>query len=279
MEKHAKESGMKSLETVDFEEKDGVGWIRMNRPKELNAFNIAMGRDLCKVANHCAAETSIRAVVLTGKGRAFCAGGDVKDMNRHLQEVGRADLFLRELTVHLHSFVSEIVRMPKPVLAAVNGTAAGAGMSMSLACDLGIAVEGCRFVMAYTNIGLVPDGSATYFLSRLVGYRKAMEIVYLNRPMDSEEALKLGLVNQVFPAEIFEEEVASLAARLAVGPTATYGRAKNLVRLGLTESLESQMENERQGISMSALSEEFQEGIAAFVGKRKPDFTKAAIEK
>jgi 2-(1,2-epoxy-1,2-dihydrophenyl)acetyl-CoA isomerase len=270
---------VKGLETVDYEEKDGIGWIRMNRPEELNAFNIAMGRDLCKVANHCSAENSIRAVVLTGKGRAFCAGGDVKDMNQHLKEAGRADLFLRELTVHLHSFVSEIVRMPKPVVAAVNGTAAGAGMSMSLACDLGVAVEGCRFVMAYTNIGLVPDGSSTYFLPRLVGYRKAMEIMCLNRPMESAEAWKLGLVNQVFPAETFEEEVASLAVRLAEGPTGTYGRAKNLLRLGLAESLESQMENERQGIFASALSEEFQEGIEAFVEKRKPDFKKVVKKK
>lgn len=263
---------MKSLETVTFEQKDGVGWIRMNRPKELNAFNIAMGKDLCTAANHCGGEKSIRAVVLTGTGRAFCAGGDVQEMNRHLQKEGRADLFLRELTVLLHSFVAEIVRMRKPVIAAVNGTAAGAGMSMSLACDLGLAVEGCRFVLAYTNVGLVPDGGSSYLLTRLVGYRKAMEIAYLNEPIDSGEALRLGLVNKVFPAETFEEEVSKLATRLVRGPTETYGRARNLMRLGLIEPLESQMENERQGIITSALSEEFQEGVTAFVGKRKPDF-------
>ena len=263
---------MKSLETVTFEQKDGVGWIRMNRPKELNAFNIAMGKDLCAAANHCGSEKSIRAVVLTGTGRAFCAGGDVQEMNRHLQEEGRADLFLRELTVLLHAFVAEIVRMQKPVIAAVNGTAAGAGMSMSLACDLGLAVEGCRFVLAYTSIGLVPDGGSSYLLTRLVGYRKAMEIAYLNEPIDSAEALRLGLVNKVFPAETFEEEVSKLASRLVRGPTETYGRARTLMRLGLTESLESQMENERQGLITSSLSEEFREGVTAFVGKKKPDF-------
>ena len=263
---------MKSLETVIFEQKDGVGWIRMNRPKELNAFNIAMGKDLCAVANHCGAEKSIRAVVLTGTGRAFCAGGDVQEMNRHLQEEGRVDLFLRELTVLLHSFVAEIVRMRKPVIAAVNGTAAGAGMSMSLACDLGLAVEGCRFVLAYTNVGLVPDGGSSYLLTRLVGYRKAIEMAYLNEPIDSAEALRLGLVNRVFPGETFEEEVVKIASKLAQGPTATYGRARHLMRLGLIESLESQMENERQGIVASCLSEEFREGITAFVVKRKPDF-------
>ncbi len=263
---------MESLETVQFEQKDGVGWIRMNRPRELNAFNLAMGRDLCAAANHCGAEKSIRAVVLTGTGRAFCAGGDVQEMNRHLQEEGRADLFLRELTTALHAFVAEIVRMQKPVVAAVNGTAAGAGMSMSLACDMGLAVEGCRFVLAYTNVGLVPDGGSSYLLTRLVGYRKAMEIAYLNEPIDSGEALRLGLVNRVFSSETFEEEVTKVAARLAQGPTQTYGRARNLMRLGLTESLESQMENERQGIVTSSLTEEFREGVTAFVGKRRPDF-------
>jgi 2-(1,2-epoxy-1,2-dihydrophenyl)acetyl-CoA isomerase len=263
---------MDSLETVDFEKKDGVGWIRMNRPKELNAFDLAMGRDLCAVANHCGAEKSIRAVVLTGRGRAFCAGGDVQAMNKHLEEEGRADLFLRELTTLLHAFVAEVIRMQKPVIAAVNGTAAGAGMSMSLACDLGLAVEGCRFVLAYTNIGLVPDGGSSYLLTRLVGYRKAIEMAYLNDPIDSEEALRLGLVNKVFPKETFEEEVSKLAARLVRGPTATYGRARNLMRLGLIESLESQMENERQGLVASSLSDEFREGITAFAGKRKPDF-------
>jgi 2-(1,2-epoxy-1,2-dihydrophenyl)acetyl-CoA isomerase len=266
---------MNSLDTVTFEEKDGVGWIRMNRPKELNALNIAMGKDLCTAANHCGSDKSIRAVVLTGTGRAFCAGGDVQEMNKHLQEEGRADLFLRELTVLLHAFVAEITRMQKPVIAAVNGTAAGAGMSMSLACDLGLAVEGCRFVLAYTNIGLVPDGGSSYFLTRLVGYRKAMEMAYLNEPIDSSEALRLGLVNKVFPKETFEEEVSKAASKLAQGPTVTYGRARNLMRLGLVESLESQMEHERQGLVESSLSKEFREGITAFAGKRKPDFPSA----
>lgn len=143
---------------------------------------------------------------------------------------------------------------------------------MSLACDLGLAAEGCRFVLAYTQVGLVPDGGSSYFLPRLVGYRKAMEIAYLNEPIDSAEALRLGLVNRVFPPETFEEQVFKVASRLAQGPTATYGRARNLMRLGLTESLESQMENERQGIVTSSLSGEFREGVSAFTGKRKPDF-------
>jgi 2-(1,2-epoxy-1,2-dihydrophenyl)acetyl-CoA isomerase len=261
-----------SFETVRFEQKDAVGWIRMNRPKELNAFNLTMGRELCAAANHCGAEKSIRAVVLTGTGRAFCAGGDVQEMNRHLQEEGRADLFLRELTMALHAFTAELARMRKPVIAAVNGTAAGAGMSMSLACDLALAVEGCRFVLAYTNVGLVPDGGSSHFLPRLVGLRKAMEMAYFNEPIGSEEALRLGLVNRVFPAETFEQEVAGTAARLADGPTETYGRARKLMRSGLIESLESQMENERQGIVRSSLSAEFREGITAFVGKRRPGF-------
>ncbi len=263
---------MDSLETVDFEQRDGVGWIRMNRPESFNAFNLAMSRDLLAAANHCGAEKSIRAVVLTGAGRAFCAGGDVQEMHLHLEETGRADKLLRRLTVGLHAFVAEIVRMEKPVIAAVNGVAAGAGMSMSLACDMGLALEGCRFVLAYTNIGLVPDGGSSYLLTRLVGYRKAMEIAYLNEPIDSAEALRLGLVNRVLPADAFEEEVNRIASRLAEGPTATYGRARNLMRLGLVETLETQMENERQALVTASQSDEFREGIEAFMGKRKPDF-------
>jgi 2-(1,2-epoxy-1,2-dihydrophenyl)acetyl-CoA isomerase len=162
--------------------------------------------------------------------------------------------------------------MPKPVIAAVNGIAAGAGFSMSLACDLSLAVEGARFVLAYTNIGLVPDGGSTYFLSRIVGIRKAMEIVYLNEPMGAGEALRLGIVNKVFPEEDFEQGVSSVAQKLAQGPVETFGRAKKIIRLGLSETIESQMENERQGIAERALAGEFREGVTAFVEKRKPDF-------
>lgn len=266
---------MEKYNTLEFEEKDRVAWIRMNRPAELNAMNLDMARELVKAAVHCSTEERIRAVVLTGTGRFFCAGGDVKEMNRHLQESGRADLFLRELAMNLHAFTAELMRMPKPLVAAVNGTAAGAGLSMCLASDMSVAVEGARMVMAYTNIGLVPDGGSTYLLSRLVGYKKAMEIVYLNEPIRSEEALGLGIVNRVFPAESFDQEVFSLASKLAEGTTRTFGRAKSLVRLGLTESFESQMENERQGIAASALDNEFREGVTAFVEKRRPDFFSA----
>ena len=268
---------MTEYETLVFEEKNNVAWIRMNRPENFNALNIPMAKELCQVTAHCATEKRIRAVVLTGTGRAFCAGGDVKDMSKYLKETGRADLFLRDLALHLHSFVTEVARMPKPVIAAVNGTAAGAGFSMSLACDMSLAVKGVNFVMAYTDIGLVPDGSSTYFLSRLVGTKKAMEIVYLNEPIDADEAQRLGLVNRVYGAEDFEKRVSSVASRLAQGPTETYGRAKRLLRLGLIETLESQMENERQGIAMSALCGEFREGVTAFVEKRKADFRSLSV--
>ncbi|MBW1786698.1 MAG: enoyl-CoA hydratase [Deltaproteobacteria bacterium] len=263
---------MTEYETLVFEEKDSVAWIRMNRPDEMNALNLPMARELCQATAYCTVEKSIRAVVLTGTGKAFCAGGDVKDMARELTETGRSDLFLRDLALHLHSFVAEVARMPKPVMAAVNGTAAGAGFSMSLACDMSIAVEGARFVMAYTNIGLVPDGSSTYYLNRLVGPKKAMEIVYLNEPFDADEALRLGMVNRVLPARDFEKGVADIARKLAQGPTETYGRAKALMRLGHQETLESQMENERQGIALSSLQGEFREGVTAFIEKRKADF-------
>ena len=267
---------MKDYETLIFEEKDEVAWIRMNRPDELNALNLPMARELCQATAYCTVEKSVRAVVLTGTGRAFCAGGDVKKMAQELAETGRSDLFLRDLALHLHSFVAEIARMPKPVLAAVNGIAAGAGFSMTLACDMSIAAEGARFVMAYTNIGLVPDGSSTFFLSHLVGPKKAMEMIYLNEPIDAEEALKLGIVNRVLPSEEFEKGVSEIARKLAQGPTETYGRAKELIRKGLLETLESQMESERQGIAFSSRQGEFREGVTAFREKRKADFSSVA---
>jgi len=269
------EDGMADYDTLVFEEKDNVATIRMNRPDEMNALNLPMAKELCRAATHCTTEKRIRVVVLTGTGRAFCAGGDVKDMYGYLKEKGRPDLFLRELAMHLHSFVTEVVRMPKPVIAAVNGIAAGAGFSMSLACDMSLAVEEARFVIAYPNIGLVPDGSSTYFLGRLVGIKKAMEIVYMNEPMGADEAERLGIVNRIFTSEDFENQVFDVASRLAQGPTETYGRSKALLRLGLTEGLETQMENERQGIAESASGSEFQEGISAFVEKRKADFVSA----
>lgn len=263
---------MDDYQTLNFEEKGGVAWIRMNRPDELNTLNLSMAKELCQAAAYCTTEKNVRAVMVTGTGRAFCAGGDIKNMAEELRNKGRSDLFLRDLTLHLHSFISEIARMPKPVVAAVNGVAAGAGFSISLACDMSIAAEDARFVMAYTDIGLVPDGSSTFFLSRLVGPKKAMELIYLNEPIDATEALKLGIVNRVLPSDDFEKGVSDVARKLAQGPTATFGRAKNLMRKGMLETLESQMENERQGIAHSSLQGEFQEGITAFTEKRKADF-------
>jgi len=267
---------MGDYQTLNFEEKGGVAWIRMNRPDELNSLNLSMTKELCQAAAYCTTEKNVRAAVITGTGRAFCAGGDVKKMAQELKNKGRSDLFLRDLALHLHSFISEITRMPKPVLAAVNGVAAGAGFSISLACDMSIAAEDARFVMAYTDIGLVPDGSSTFFLSRLVGPKKAMELIYLNEPIDAEEALKLGIVNRVLPSEDFEKGISEIARKLAQGPTETYGRAKELIRKGLLETLESQMESERQGIAFSSRQGEFREGVTAFREKRKADFSSVA---
>jgi len=263
---------MESYETLIFEEKDGVAWIRLHRPEEMNAVNLPMARELCRATAYCTGKDSIRAVVLTGAGRVFSVGGDVKDMVGEVKSTDRPDLFLRDLAMHVHGFVAELYRMPKPVVAAVNGVAAGVGFSMSMACDLALASEKARFVLAYTNIGLVPDGGCTYSLTRLVGSRKALEIMYLNEPIGAEEALGLGLVNRVIAAEQFEEQVAAVAQKLAHGPTETYGRAKGLVHAALSETLESQLEGERQGNAISGLRPEFREGLTAFVEKRKADF-------
>lgn len=264
---------MNQYETLLVEVKDGVGWITLNRPDAFNALDLKMTGELCAVARSFATDPAIRTVVLTGAGKAFCGGGNVKEMAKFIDDGSIVD-FMQELTLRLHIFISEIVRMPKPVIAAVNGTAAGAGFSMSMACDLTLAAKSARFVMAYTNIALVPDGSSTYFLPRLVGCKKAMELILLNNVLSADDAAGLGIVNRVLPDESFAEEVEALAEKLAAGPTGAYGDVKFLLQRGISESLETQMENERQMIAKNAAGPDFREGVAAFVEKRAPRFGK-----
>ncbi len=259
---------MKDLETVVLEKADGIGWIFLNRPEAFNALNLPMAKGLYEAGYEMGSDPEVRVVVVSGRGKAFFAGGDVKDMKASMG----SDRFLRDLAFYLHGFVSDIARMPKPVVAAVNGTAAGAGFSLAMACDLTLASEGAKFIMAYTGIGLVPDGGSTYFLPRLVGYKRAMELVLLNRPLAAMEAMDLGLVNVVLPEEGFLERVRGFALDLARGPSRAFGDSKKLLRLGMMEPLETQMEHERRMIMRHSLDQEFFEGVSAFAEKRKPRF-------
>lgn len=263
---------MASYKTLVLEIKDTVAWVRMNRPEALNALDMTMTEELHQAMASCFSDQEIRVVVLTGTGRAFSSGGDVKFFAEIVNEPARAELFIKELAAHAHRLVSEIVRMPKPVIAAVKGVAAGAAFGISLACDMTVAADDAQFMVAYTGIGLTPDAGTTYNLCRLVGIKKAKEIILLNEALSAKEALNLGIINRVVPADQFDAHVTDLAIRLAQGPIRAYGRIKNLVHKGFRDTLETQMENERIAIGKSIKEEECKEGITAFIQKRKADF-------
>lgn len=259
-----------SYTTLAVEKRDNVAWITLNRPDSFNALDKDMARELCDVANRCSSDRHLRAAVLTGQGeQAFCAGGDVAVFGRHLDDL---ELLVKEITTSLHAAISRFARMRAPLIGAVNGVAAGAGIGLVACCDLVVAAEQATFTSAYTRIGLTPDGSSTYFLNRILGRRRAMELFLTNRVLSAAEALDWGLVNRVVPGEDLREETAALAASLAEGPTGAFGSVKALLETAARESLESQMEHETLAIAAAGTSADGQEGIRAFLEKRPPRF-------
>ena len=254
--------------TVKFELAGDVVWITLNRPEAGNSINLQFGRDLLDAATRCRGTHGVRAVVVTGAGKAFSFGGDLSAMM--MNEGDAIEAYLRELTVDLHAAIVAFPRLDAPVIAAVNGTAAGAGVGLVAMADLAIAAESAKFSLAYTGVGLTPDGSTSYFLPRLLGAKRAMELVLTNRPLSAAEALEWGLVNQVVPDASLRNEAGRLADRLAAGPIGAFSHAKRLLRS--EASLEAQLEDESRTIARQATSAEAAEGIQAFLGKRKPDF-------
>ncbi len=258
------------METIICDVKNHVATVTLNRPESLNAFNLKLSEDLLLCLLECEERKDVRAVVITGAGKAFCAGGDLKEMARELDK--DPSQFLKKVTHSFHAAISSITRMEKPVIAAVNGVAAGAGFSLAIACDMALASEGARFTMAYARIGLVPDGSSTYMLPRLIGLKKVMELIYTSKVLSAEEAKELGLVNRVIEDQKFSSEVEKFALELAKGPTLAFGLAKRLVQLGVNETLETQMENERELIAKASKNKDFREGLLSFLEKREPKF-------
>lgn len=247
----------------------GIATISLNRPQVLNAMDGEMMRRLRPVAETVQNDPAVRAVVVRGEGPAFMAGGDVSIFHAHLQE-------LPELIVRwgreMHFAFLALRRMGKPVLASVHGAVAGAGFSLMCAADLVIAAADTKFTLAYVNIGASPDGGSTHFLPRLVGYRKAMELALLPDRFDAETARSLGLVNWVVAGDQLAAETARIAQRLAGGPTVAYAEAKRLMNQSMSTSMETQMEEELLAFSRCARTADFQEGVTAFVEKRKPVF-------
>jgi 2-(1,2-epoxy-1,2-dihydrophenyl)acetyl-CoA isomerase len=259
-----------SYETVDLQVREGVAWIVLNRPDAFNALNLQMTQDLYDIANRLASDRSVRAAVLTGTGnRAFCAGGDVAGFADKGEQV---DLLVREMTTYLHGAISRFAWMDIPLIAAVNGVAAGGGLSLVACCDLAISADHARFTSAYTRIGLSPDASSSWYLPRLVGMRRAMELYLTNRVLSATEALEWGLVNQVVPAPELLDRASRVAVQLANGPTRAHGGVKRLLAMTLQESLEAQMERESRSVAELSRSVDSIEGVRAFLDKREPRF-------
>jgi 2-(1,2-epoxy-1,2-dihydrophenyl)acetyl-CoA isomerase len=258
-----------AYQTLRYEVKDAIATLTLNRPDAYNALNLTLGRDLFHATLEADEDPGVRCIVVTGTGKAFCAGGDVKDFAEAGDRVG---VVIKELTTYLHGAISRLARTAKPVIMGVNGIAAGGGMSFALAGDLVVAAESAKFTMAYSRIAASPDGSSSYFLPRLIGLRRALELHYTNRVLTAREALDWGLVNRVHPDAEFPGALAGLARELAAGPTLAFGRAKQLFHQSTQESLETQMELEAQAIAACGHSEDFQAGVKAFAAKQPVSF-------
>ena len=233
-------------EDLLFEIRQGVAFITLNRPNSANATNINIIKGLMNAALECDKNPEIRAVLLTGSGNFFCGGGDI---NEFTSEGDNFPHFLKEVTIYLHAAISRFARMDAPLIVAVNGTAGGVGMSLAILGDIVLAGESARFILAYSGIGLVPDGGMSYHLPRIVGLKKAIELTLTNRLVSSKEALDMGIVSRIIPDDELLSQATEQAIELAKGPTGAYGTAKRLFHAGFTETLETQLENEAQAVS------------------------------
>ena len=255
---------------VLFQLDGAIGRITLNRPQSYNAMNLALMKDFRAAVRQCESER-VRAVVLTGAGKAFSAGGDLAAFAAAADPKAQ----LKEMADVLHEGIEGLAALDAPVVAAVNGTAAGAGLSLACSCDLVLAAESAKFTMAYTNAGLCPDGSSTYFVPRLIGLRRTQELMLTNRVLTAAEALDWQLVTRVVPDAALADEATQLATRLASGPTRAFGAVKRMLLASSARDLTAQLALESESISDLAATPDGQEGIRAFLEKRKPGFTGA----
>ncbi len=261
-------------EAILLEVREGVATVTLNRPEALNALSDDMVAALVEVMTRVEADEAVRCVVLRGAGDHFMAGGDIKGFHGRITETpAERSAHFRAKIHKLHPAIVAMRRMPKPVIASLRGAAAGFGLSLALATDLAIAADDAFFTLAYCRIGTSPDGGSSYHLPRIVGLRKAMEIALLGDRFDAATALRLGLVNWVVPTADLEAETAKLAARLAGGPGHALGETKALLNASLDNPLEAQLALEVESFASCAATEDFAEGVTAFVEKRSAIFT------
>jgi 2-(1,2-epoxy-1,2-dihydrophenyl)acetyl-CoA isomerase len=259
-------------ETVKFDTIERVAVLTLNRPESLNALTVSMGREL-RAAISAAREQQSRAIVLTGAGRAFCAGGDLREMQQMAEQEGRIEAFFDEPLRLINECILSIRKTPLPILAAVNGIAAGGGCNLALACDLVFAAESARFNQAFIKVGLSPDCGGTFMLPRLVGWKRATELMMTGEIVSARDALEMGMINRVAPDNGLMSQTLAMAQKLAESPTVALGKIKELLEAGATNDFGRQLDLERQAQIESGRTKDFREGIAAFIEKRPPKFT------
>ena len=259
------------LQTVKLGIQNGVAWITLNRPDKLNAFNEQMGTDLMEALKEAEKAQEVRCLVVTGEGRAFSVGEDLNS-SRDALETGRPMALGEVLKRKYNPIVQRVRKMDKPVLAAVNGVTAGAGLGLALACDLRVASEKATFHEAFIKVGLAPDSGTSFWLTRILGLAKAMEIGMMGEPIDSTVALNLGLVNWVFPQEKFAEEATKIAERLAKGPTRALALTKRALNRAIVVDMDSALEYEAYLQDVAGRTKDHVEGVKAFLEKRDAAF-------
>ncbi len=260
-----------TYETIQLEMHGAVGVITLNRPDRLNALNVQVAHDF-KAAINEAREQGARAIVLTGAGRAFCAGGDLREMQEIAKKEGKAEAFFDEPLRLLNEAILMIRQTPVPFIAAVNGVASGGGCNLALACDLVIAGESAKFNQAFIKIGLTPDCGGTFMLPRLVGWKRATELLFTGDLISAQAAAEMGMINSVSPDNELMAKVMAMAEKLAQAPTAAIGEIKMLLDASAANDMCSQLDLERQRQIESGKTQDFVEGVSAFLEKRPPRF-------
>lgn len=257
-------------ELILVEESAGVMKLTLNRPEVLNSFNTQMSRELRGALDECRADKSFRAVLLTGAGRAFCAGQDLSEVP--LPGEGAADLeaIVRATYIPL---IKTIRKLEVPVVCAVNGVAAGAGANLALACDIVFAADNASFIQSFAKIGLIPDSSGTFFLPRIVGVPRATAMMMTAEKIDAERAYQIGMIYQVCAADTLQQEAMALATQLASMPTRALGLTKRALNASMSNDLDAQLELEAELQREAGRTRDFAEGVSAFLEKRKPNFT------
>lgn len=262
-------SAPQTTDSVLVRKENGVAWITLNRPDVLNACDIDTLKKLQNALKDSERDASVRCLVITGAGRAFCAGADLQSLNK--RGVGADISLMEDLRDGFNPIVSKMRSMDKPVIAMVNGVAAGAGMGLALAADLKYMSEGAKFVEAFAKIGLVPDSGATFFMPRLLGISKAMELAFTGEGIDAREAERLGAVNKVLPLDQLEKETRSIAEKLAKGPKGI-GLAKRAINKAMYSDIDTALDYEAYMQEIAGSTEDYKEGLKAFGEKRPPQF-------